>query len=175
MARKTHRGEKAELRKQIKSAQQAAGIEAEPLDLGDIQNQIREKFRKGPRAVFTHGCKQPDGELLKICTGVSLALCAEGLSIFQNVGNARSEFVKAAESGDETAAAIAEMRLESSQSMLAEHARLVRSLRPLVSVMAKLVDVQAKLDADEAIGELTIKAFDGEGFSTTFEHDKAVH
>ncbi len=159
----------------MKSAQAAAGVEGPIANLGDVQKQIEEKFRPKARGVFLQGCTTPDGELLKIATGVSLALVAEGLAIFQGVSKARSEFVAAAESGDDTAAAIAEMRLDSNQAMLSEHARLVRGLRPLIAVMAKLVDVQAKLDADATIGELTIKSFDGDGFSSTFESDSTVH
>lgn len=175
MARKTHRGEKSKLRQEVKSAQESAGIEIEQMDFGAINMQLREKFRHKHREVFTQGCTTPDGELLKVASGLSLALVSEGLTIFGNLARARESFSAAALGGDDKAAAIAELRIEGAQSMLNEHAKLVRSMRPLISVMAKLVDTQAKLDADAAVSELTLKAFDGENFSTTFEAEDTVH
>jgi hypothetical protein len=175
MARKTHRGEKAQLRKEIESAQQSAGVDVQSLDFGSINLQLREKFRYQDRAVFTEGCKTPDGELLKIASGLTLALVSEGLTIFGNVARAREAFTEAAQGGDDRAAAVAELRLEGAQAMMKEHAKLTRSLRPLISVMAKLVDTQAKLDADAAVGELTLKAFDGDSFSSTFDAESTVH
>ena len=175
MARKTHRGEKAKLKAEIESAQASAGVELQSLDFGAINLQLREKFRHQDRAVFTEGCKAPDGELLKIASGLSLALVSEGLTIFGNVAKARAEFTQAATGDDDRAAAIAELRLEGAQAMLSEHAKLTRSMRPLISVMAKLVDTQSKLDADAAVGELTLKAFDGDSFSSTFDADSTMH
>ncbi len=175
MARKTHRGQKQKLAEEIKSAQASAGIEVEHLDFGAINMQLREKFRHKHRDVFTQGCTTPDGELLKVASGLSLALVSEGLTIFGNLARAREAFSAAATGGDDKAAALAELHLEGAQAMLSEHAKLVRSMRPLISVMAKLVDTQAKLDADAAVGELTLKAFDGDNFSTTFEPEDVVH
>ncbi len=175
MARKTHRGEKAKLKTEIESAQASAGVDLQSLDFGSINRQLREKFRHHDRAVFTEGCKTPGGELLKIASGLSLALVSEGLTIFGNVARAREAFTEAAQAGDEKAAAIAELRLEGAHAMLGEHAKLTRSMRPLISVMAKLVDTQAKLDADAAVGELTLKAFDGDNFSSTFDAEGTMH
>lgn len=172
MARKTHRGEKARLRADMQTAQEAAGFEQPSLELGSISTQLRSKFRKKHRDVFSEGCKVPDGELLKVGSGVSLALISEGLTIFQNIAAARAAYIDAAESGDQAAAAAADLRLESHKAMMIEHARLSRSLRPLVGVIAKLVDVQAKLHADEVVGELALKAFDGREFDATFDAEK---
>ena len=175
MARKTHRGQKQKLAAEVKSAQASAGVELQQMDFGAINMQLREKFRHKHREVFTQGCVAPDSERLKVASGLSLALISEGLTIFGNLARRREEFSAAATGDDEKAAAIAELHLEGAQQLLVEHGKLVRSMRPLISVMAKLVDVQAKLDADAAVGELTLKAFDGESFSSTFEAEDTVH